>query len=208
MESTHRPLQVLGISGSLRTGSYNRLLLRSALRSAADAGARVREADLKILDLPAYDEDLRTDGEPPSVTMFRRLVADADVIFIAMPEYNYSVPGTLKNAIDWASRKPNVFDGKTAAIFGASTGPYGTVRGQAHLRLILGAMNVYLVPQPQVLVRSAEHAFTPDGTLADERAAEQLRMLIQRTLQLARALDFTRSASESALMTSNTRRVV
>ncbi len=208
MESTHRSLNVLGISGSLRTGSYNRLLLRSALRIAADAGARVREADLKTLNLPAYDEDLRADGEPPAVTLFRRMVADADVILIAMPEYNYSVPGALKNALDWASRKPNVFDGKTAAIFGASTGPYGTVRGQAHLRLILGALNVYLVPQPQVLVRSAEHAFAPDGTLADERTAELLRTLLQRTLQLAHALDLTRSGSTSLPALTSTRRAV
>ncbi len=154
-----RPLHVLGISGSLRKESFNRKALQIAKRFAEELGAVVEELDHNELQLPVYDEDLTAQGFPESVLRLKAKVEAADIILIASPEYNYSVPGGLKNAIDWLSRKKNSFDGKTAAIFGASNGQFGTVRMQPHLRIILEALNVSIVPQPQVFIRTAGEAF-------------------------------------------------
>ena len=113
------------------------------------------------------DEDLRAYGFPESVKKLKDAIASADVLLIATPEYNHSIPGILKNAIDWASDITNPFDGKVAAIFGASNGLNGTLRAQLHLRQVLAALNVELVPQPQVFIRTAQSAFMPDGSLVD-----------------------------------------
>ncbi|MFH0991302.1 MAG: NAD(P)H-dependent oxidoreductase [bacterium] len=188
MTTTHSPLNVLALSGSLRRASYNRKALQIAKQIAADAGAQVSEIDLKELNLPMFDADLAAQGMPPSVQTLRSAIETADVILIASPEYNYSVPGGLKNAIDWASDKKNAFSGKTAAIFGASGGPFGTLRMQPHLRLILTALNVVLVPQPQVMIRNANEAFTADGAFVDPNLHDQLKTLVQKTLTLAHAL--------------------
>ena len=114
------------------------------------------ELDLKTLGLPLFDEDLRANGFPESVKKLKNAIASADVLLIATPEYNHSIPGVLKNAIDWASDKTNPFEGKVAAIFGASNGLVGTLRAQLHLRQVLASLNVELVPQPQVFIRSAQ----------------------------------------------------
>ena len=143
------------------------------------------ELDLKTLDLPLFNEDLRTHGFPESVNKLKTMIAAADVLFIATPEYNHSFPGVLKNAIDWASDKTNPLEGKVAAIFGASKTAVGTVRAQLHLRQVLTALSVELVPQPQVFIRSAESAFMPDGSLVDQKIVQQLRQLIQATFALA-----------------------
>jgi chromate reductase len=145
----------------------------------------VIELDLKTLNLPMLDEDLRANGFPESVKKLKNAIASTDVLLIATPEYNHSIPGVLKNAIDWASDKTNPFDGKVAAIFGASNGLFGTLRAQLHLRQVLAALNVELVPQPQVFIRSAQSAFMPDGSLVDQRIKQQLRHLIEATLTLA-----------------------
>ena len=112
-------------------------------------------------------------------------IASADVLVIATPEYNHSIPGTLKNAIDWASDKTNPFEGKVAAIFGASNGLVGTLRSQMHLRQVLASLNVELVPQPQVYIRLAREAFLPDGMLVDKKVEQQLHQLMTATLALA-----------------------
>jgi len=141
--------------------------------------------DLKTLALPVFDGDLRAHGFPESVVTLKHVIEAVDVLLIATPEYNHSIPGPLKNAIDWASDKTNPFSGKTAAIFGASTGLFGTLRSQLHLRQVLTALNVELVPQPQVFIRSADEAFLPDGSLVDLKLTKQLHLLIQETLKLA-----------------------
>lgn len=182
------PLNVLGISGSFRASSLNTILLRLALRTAADEGASTRDIDLKSLNLPIYNEDLQLQGIPEQVLVFKKAVRESDVILIASPEYNYSVPGGLKNALDWASREGNAFSGKVAAIMGASGGPYGTARMQPHLRMILTGLNVLVLPQPQVLIRFAREAFTPDGSLRDETSASNLKTLVRKTLAVAAAL--------------------
>ena len=179
-------LHILAISGSLRTESFNRKALQIAKRMAFELGADVQEMDLKTLALPVFDEDLRAHGFPESVVTLKQAIEAADVLLIATPEYNHSIPGPLKNAIDWASDKTNPFSGKTAAIFGASTGLFGTLRAQLQLRQVLAALNVELVPQPQVFIRSAREAFLPDGSLVDVQTFKQLRSLIEETFRLAR----------------------
>jgi len=178
-------MDVVGISGSLRSGSYNTLALRLALRFAADSGASAREISLKDLDLPIYNEDLPV---PPAVPQLKDALRQADVIVIASPEYNYSIPGGLKNAIDWVSRGGNPFDRKVVAILGASNGPFGTLRLQPHLRQVMAALNAFLLPQPQVMIRNAAEAFAPDGTLVDKKLEGQLRQLVNRSLRYAKAL--------------------
>jgi chromate reductase, NAD(P)H dehydrogenase (quinone) len=181
-------MTISGISGSLREGSYNALALRQALRFAAEKGNIVNEISLKTLNLPAYDEDIAS--QPPSgVSEFREAVRQSDVIVIASPEYNYSVPGGLKNAIDWASRQRNAFAGKVAAIMGASSGPFGTIRMQPHLRMIMTALDVLVVPQPQVFIRNARESFTPSGDFVDKKLEERVRVLIRKSLILAKALN-------------------
>jgi len=178
-------LHVLGISGSLRRDSYNRKALQAAKRFAADAGAEVSEADLKELALPIYDGDLEAQGIPDSVVQLKAAVEAADVILIASPEYNHSISGALKNAIDWLSRRKNSLDGKVAAVFGASTGVFGTARGQYHLRQTLASLNVMVIPQPQVYIGSAADAFAPDGAFQNPKTADLLHRLVTRAVKVA-----------------------
>jgi chromate reductase len=180
-----QPIHILAIAGSLRSESLNRKALQIAKKIAFELGADVREMDLKTLALPVFDEDLRTHRFPESVVTLKQAIEAADVLLIATPEYNYSIPGPLKNAIDWASDKTNPFSGKAAAVFGASNGLNGTLRAQIHLRQVLAALNVELVPQPQIFIRSALEAFLPDGSLVDSKLMNQLHLLIQETLKLA-----------------------
>ncbi len=182
---TIRPLHILAISGSLRTESFNRKALQISKRMASEQGADVQEMDLKILALPVFDEDLRAHGFPESVVTLKQAIEAADVLLIATPEYNHSIAGPLKNAIDWASDKTNPFSGKTAAVFGASNGLNGTLRAQIHLRQVLAALNVEVVPQPQIFIRSAQEVFLPDGSLVDSKLMNQLHLLIRETLKLA-----------------------
>jgi chromate reductase, NAD(P)H dehydrogenase (quinone) len=178
-------IKVLAFSGSLRKESYNRKVLQEAKKFALEAGADVEEIDLKELNLPVYDEDIEDFGFPEQVVKFREAIQGADMIMIACPEYNHSVPGGLKNAIDWASTGDvNVLEKKVAAIFGASTGLFGTVRAQAHLRQILTALEVRMVPQPNIYIRSAKEAFGPDGLLKDQKTLAQLKKLVVRSLEL------------------------
>jgi chromate reductase, NAD(P)H dehydrogenase (quinone) len=159
------PLRVLGISGSLRQASFNTALLRTAI-DLAPAGIEVEVAS--IADLPFYDEDVRSKGYPEVVQKFRDRIAKSDGLVIATPEYNYSVPGVLKNAIDWASRPPaQPFGGKPLALLGASSGLGGTVRAQAHLRQIAVALDLHVMNKPEVFVRSAGDKIA-DGRITDE----------------------------------------
>ncbi len=180
-----KTLNILALAGSLRSESFNRKVLQKAKQIVSELNVNVVELDLKTLDLPLFDADLRTNGFPESVKKLKDVIASADVLLIATPEYNHSIPGVLKNAIDWASDKTNPFAGKTAAIFGASIGLFGTLRAQLHLRQVLAALNVDLVSQPQVFIRSANEAFLSDGSLADKKIEQQLLQLIEATLKLA-----------------------
>lgn len=185
MNDSVSPLKAGCISGSLRTGSLNRKALRLAGKIAAEMGCETVEIDLKKLSLPIYDGDLEAAGMPDAVKELRAMVDGLDLLIIASPEYNHSISGALKNAIDWLSVGKNILDGKTAAIFGVSTGLFGTMRGQAHLRQVLNALNVTVLPQPQLFIRSGNDAFTADGSLSDGKSFSQMQKLISKTIGMA-----------------------
>ena len=170
-------IHILAISGSLRAGSYN----TAALRAAADiADSDVKVEVFPLNDLPMYNaDDERQHGFPASVVEFRRLLEDADGLLIASPEYNYSVTGALKNALDWASRGggESPLNGKPAAILGAG-GRFGTLRSQLHLREILSHNELRVVQQPQVYVDRPREKFDDTPRLTDERALDQIRRLL------------------------------
>lgn len=179
-------MNVLGISGSLRSGSYNSAALRAAQELAPD-GMTISVAT--IGDLPHYDEDIRSAGLPDPVRRLRAEIAAADAILMVMPEYNFSVPGVLKNAIDWASRPPDQpFNDKPVAIMGASTGLLGTARGQYHLRQILGGLNARLINKPEVMIAQAAAKFDQDGRLTDEQTRGLIRQLLDALAAWSRRL--------------------
>jgi len=170
-------VRILGISGSLRRGSHNRRLLRAA-GALLPPGVELVEWD-GLAGLPAYDEDLE-DAPPEAVREFLACVEDADALLIATPEYNYSFPGVLKNAIDWASRPPDQpLNGKPAALMGATPGLGATIRAQHHLRQVLVFVNVLPLNQPQVLIAEAAKKFDPAGRLTDETTRGFLRQLLE-----------------------------
>ncbi len=181
--STPRPIRVLGISGSLRRGSYN----TAALRAAAELAPPGMTIEIAPLDkLPFYDADVeREEGFPPAVEELRDSIRDADALLIATPEYNYSVPGVLKNAIDWASRgKADApINRKPTAIMGAG-GRLGTVRAQLHLREIARHNDLRVVGRPEVLIDRAWTKFDEAGNLTDERHRDQIRRLLEALADL------------------------
>jgi len=159
-------MKVLAMVGSLRKGSYNKLALRAAIE-LKPAGMEIITAE--IGDLPLYNDDVREAGYPPPVQRLREQVRAADALLFVTPEYNYSVPGVLKNTIDWCSRPPDQpLDGKPAAIMGASTGKLGTARAQYHLRQICVFVNVLPLNRPEVMLAGAAKLFDADGRLNDE----------------------------------------
>ena len=166
-------LTFVGVLGSLRKGSYNAMLMRAAGELLPP------ESTLSLApigDLPHYDADLDAPGAPEPVRRFKAQVRAADAIVIVSPEYNYSVPGCLKNAIDWASRKPDpALEGKPGMIMGASTGAFGTVRMQHHLRQICVAVNVRLLTRPEIAIAKAQERFDAEGRLIDAPTRELVR---------------------------------
>ena len=169
-------MKVLGVSGSLRKGSFNSATLRAAQALAPN---RMTIEIAEIGDIPLYNEDVRTAGLPASVERFRSQIAAADALLFVTPEYNYSISGVLKNAIDWASRPPDQpFDGKPVAIMGASGGLFGTARAQYHLRQMLIFLNAHPVNRPEVMIGQAQTKFDESGTLTDEPTKEFIRKLL------------------------------
>jgi chromate reductase len=171
-------LRVLGFAGSLRKGSYNRALLRAAQELAPD-GMQIESFDLR--PIPFYDGDVEAAGEPEPVRAFKKAIADSDALLIATPEYNYGVPGLLKNAIDWASRPPrgSVLNRKPAAILGASPGATGTARAQLQLRQAFVFTETLAVLQPEILVARCQEKFDADGRLTDEPTRALVRKLLE-----------------------------
>jgi chromate reductase len=177
-------LRVLGIPGSLREASYNKALLRSAQGLApADMTIHIYEA---LGQIPPYNEDIRQAGYPEVVQDLRDRIRTSDALLIATPEYNHSVPGVLKNAIDWASRSPDQpLNEKPTAIIGASTGSFGTVRAQMHLRQICFSNNQRVVSKPEVLVmRAQDGKFNKELQLVDETARTLLQQLLEALAHL------------------------
>jgi chromate reductase len=169
--------RVLGISGSLRKGSYNTMALEAA-RKLAPSGMTIERFDLR--PIPLYDEDVRSKGLPAPVQDLRRAIAEADAVLIVSPEYNFSIPGVLKNAIDWASRPPDQpFNEKPVAIMGCSPGPVGTTRMQYHLRQVLTALNAFVLNKPEVAIGNMTQRFDAEGNLVDEATRQFVRQLLE-----------------------------
>lgn len=179
--------KIVALSGSLRKKSFNTAVLRAA-QEVAPAGVSIEIAE--IGDLPLYNEDLRHEGSfPAPVQRLRDQIAKADAVLFATPEYNYSVSGPLKNAIDWASRAPNQpFDNKAFGIVGVATGLLGTSRGQWHLRQIMVGMNAFGVNNPQVYISNAAQKFDADLRYTDEAGRDLLRQLIEAVVKLGTKL--------------------
>jgi chromate reductase len=173
-----RNIEVLGFAGSLRKGSYNRALLQAA------SGMMPVNSRLEVFDLdgiPPFNQDYESDP-PEKVKEFKKKIRSADAILIATPEYNYSIPGVLKNAIDWASRPfgDNAWMGKPVAIMGASTGRFGTVRAQYHLRQCFVFLGMLPVNHPEVMISNAKDSFDEFGRLKDARTQQLLAELIKQ----------------------------
>jgi chromate reductase len=167
------PRKVIVFSGSLRKESYNRLLLNK-LVSIAPANISVDIFD--ISPIPLYNEDVEFSDYPPPVTEFKNRIKMADGLIIVTPEYNYSIPGVLKNALDWASRPPAdiPFTSKPGAIMGTSISQFGSLRSQLHLRQVLFALGVRLMNTPEIYVPKAKDLFV-SGELTDERTIKHLQ---------------------------------
>ncbi len=179
-------IHVLGFSGSLRKASYNAGLLRAAQEALPE------DMTLEIFDLapiPLYNEELNVNGGPEPVKAFKARIAEADALLIATPEYNYSIPGVLKNAIDWASRpaKESPLNEKPIALMGAG-GIMGTVRAQGHLRQVAVYTNMHPLNKPELEVQRAWEKFDQNGNLTDEATRQAIRPLLEALAAWTRRL--------------------
>jgi len=179
-------IRILGIAGSLRRESYNRAALRAATQ-LAPAGATVETFELDGIPLFNQDEE---QNPPPKVTELKRRIREANAILFVTPEYNWSVSGVLKNAIDWASRPhgDSAWDGKPVAIMGATPGAIGTARAQNHLRQILAYLNMFPINQPEVLISHATDRFDQEGNLTDAATRERVIELLQNLADWTRRI--------------------
>ena len=188
-----KSIRILGIAGSLRRKSYNRAALRAAQKLSPD------DAELEIFELDGIlvfsEDDERT--PPAKVVELKKRIRAADAVLFVTPEYNYSIPGGLKNAIDWASRPhgDSAWTGKPAALMGASVGRLGTARAQYHLRQVFVLLNILAVNQPEVMIGNAAEQFDADGNLKNEETKKLIRQLLVNLVEWTRKLQ---KASEMA----------
>ena len=172
-----KPMTILGIAGSLRRQSYNRGALRAAQQLAPEG---VTIDIFEIDGIPGFSED--DEKTPPAkVVELKKRIRAADALLFVTPEYNYSVPGVLKNAIDWASRPygDSAWSGKPAAIMGASVGNTGSARAQYHLRQIFVFLDIFAVNRPEVMIGNAAERFDAQGNLTDETTKQYIRKLLE-----------------------------
>jgi chromate reductase, NAD(P)H dehydrogenase (quinone) len=184
------PPKILAFAGSIRTDSYNKTLVKIAAAGARTAGAEVTFLDLRDLPMPLYDEDLETaEGIPANALKFKEVMVAHQGLLIASPEYNSSISGVLKNAIDWASRPLSgepplaAFTDKVAAIMSASPGGLGGLRGLVHVRSILSNIRVLVIPD-QIAIVKAHEAFNPDGSLKDSQQQASVENLGTKVAQM------------------------
>lgn len=174
--SASRPIKLLGMSGSLRSQSYNSAVLR-LVGSILPEGMTFDVVSL--IDIPFYNADVEQRGFPAPVENFRQLAGTADALIFAIPEYNFSVSGVLKNALEWLSRPPNSpVNGKPCAVFGVSVSPLGTARGQFHFRHICVSLNMIPVNVPHVDITNAKSKFDAEVQLTDQAAVDSIRELL------------------------------
>jgi chromate reductase len=182
-----QPVKILGFVGSLRKGSYNKALMRAAVE------LKPEDAIIEVLDLegiPPFNQDL--ERQPPQVVKeFKAKIREADALLIASPEYNYSVPGVLKNAIDWASRPygDNAFEGKPVAIMSASIGSLGGARAQYHLRQSFIFLDMHPLNRPEVMMPFAQDNVDANGNVTSEHTRQLIRELLEALVQWARKLE-------------------
>jgi chromate reductase len=171
---TERRIEVAALVGSLRRQSFNRGLLRAAMLVRPD---NMHLYEVPIRELPYFNEDLEQGGNPSSVREFRSQLERADALLICTPEYSYSIPGVLKNALDWASRPAgrSVLRGTPLAILGASSGRSGTMRGQLHLRQISVAIGMLPLPEPETYITFAGDKFNQQGELTDQTSRDLVK---------------------------------
>jgi chromate reductase len=177
---------ILGFAGSLRKGSYNKALLRAAAE-LVPKGAKLEIFDIE--GIPLYNQDLEYEM-PAKVKEFKAKIRSADAILVATPEYNYSIPGVLKNAIDWASRPPgdNSFEGKPVAVMSASIGMLGGARAQYHLRQVFVTLNMHPINKPEVIVPFAKDKFDENGQLKDDTTRTRIRELLENLVAWTKKL--------------------
>ncbi len=182
-------MRLLTLAASLRRESLNKRLMTLAERDAAAAGAELDHAEFREFEMPLYDGDLQeASGFPAGALELARRIAAADGIMLASPEYNYSLPGNLKNAIDWVSRmRPMPFRGKTALLLTASPSLVGGIRGLWQLRIPLEGLGVFVHPDMYALA-SADRAFDAQGELRDPASGSRLTSLVNRFVKYASAL--------------------
>ena len=169
-------IKILAFPGSLRKNSYNRMLINSLMELKPE-NMEIEITDLT--DIPLFNGDVEDAGMPASVAAFREKVSKADGVIISTPEYNHSIPGVLKNALDWASRAPhNPFSGKPVGIMGASMGMSGTISAQENLRHVGVLLNIHAMNYPTILIRTAQDKFDSAGKLTDEKIKEDLKKFL------------------------------
>jgi chromate reductase len=193
------PVRILGIAGSLRRQSYNRALLRAATQIAPEGAA----IDIFEIDgIPPFSED-DEQNPPEKVLELKRRIREADAVLFVTPEYNYSIPGVLKNAIDWASRPygDSAWAGKPAAVMGASIGAIGTARAQYHLRQVMIFLNMFPLNQPEVMVGGGDERFDTVGNLTDEETREYVRLLVESLADWTRRIGQQLSPADSRRFT-------
>ena len=186
-----KKITILGICGSLRSGSYNRMALRAAGELLPE-GASLETFDA-LRQIPPYDDDVRLKGFPPAVQQLRDQLRAADALLVVSPEYNYSTSGVLKNAIDWASRAPDQpFDGKPVALMGASQGVFGTARAQYQLRQMMVFLNGLVLNKPEVMIGQSATKFDAEGRLTDEPTRKFIADLLIALVTWTRRLQAAR----------------
>ena len=181
-----KPVRILGIAGSLRHESFNRAALRAATGLVPE-GASMETFELD--GIPGFNQD-EEQNPPAKVAELKQRIRDTNAILIVTPEYNYSIPGVLKNAIDWASRHygDSAWSGKPAAIMGASVGVIGTARAQYHLRQMMVFLNMFPINQPEVMIGNAHERFDAEGNLTHDATKEFIRQLVHALVEWTRRL--------------------
>ena len=185
---------MLAFAGSLRSGSFNKKLVQAAAQIARKAGAEVTVVDLRDFNMSLYDGDDEADsGIPEGALRFKQVMSSHDALLISAPEYNSSISGVLKNAIDWASRKGpgeaplQSISGKVAGLLSASPGGLGGVRGLVTVRSILSNLNLLVIPEQFALVRSHE-AFDESGNLKDPKQMAAVEKVVNRLVEVTTKL--------------------
>lgn len=180
-------MKILGFAGSLRSGSYNKIIVKNALKIAKDLGAETEFLDLRDLNLPHYDADVENAGFPKEATKFKEKIESADAVIISSPEYNRSITGPLKNALDWSSRPMREFSfaDKPTALITASPGGRGGVSAMEHLVQIMEVFGAK-VPEKKISISEVRDKLDENGNITDKETIESIKQLLQELIQISK----------------------